>query len=652
MTEEQDVAAYLTGKGVKVYRSAGKEITAHCLWCLDGDPKGKGRLYINTETWLYKCFRCDAAGNRKTLLEHFGDEDGLKHVPGADPALRRRILTEVAEVAHEMLLRNEKKCQWLLDRGISEELIVEQQLGYVPKNVGVSEMTPVFQGGTVGYRDLIGAGVITLSGKEFFSDAIIVPYWSHGSVVALRARTEDPENKYKSTSSAETKLYNSDALFSSTEILITEGEFDALRVIREIRDSNERSLQTLGVVGMPGAGVWPDGIVHMLDHTKKVYIGFDPDDTGIKFAAKLAEEIGTKARIVELPGGLPKTDWTDYLAAKTPKNPNGGHDWRDLRDLLVEADLAGKRMFSVTDAAAKWKRQKQESPGLKLGWRSIDSVLRPGLKPGQVMIPLANTGTGKTVWLSNVVFNLRDKHVLFVSLEMTATEVFEHIRRIHRFWFPTAPQEQANLDLARLRIVDMNRIGKGDLGDLIREYAEELGRKPDVVVVDYLQYYARGFRGGNQYEKVNDATMELKAVAKEEYLGVIVPSQVNRGTDRGKPLSIDDARDSGVIEETGDYVVSLFRPDQLKSADGQPLPQTGNFMVEILKSRHGGAGRLFQLRLSLMSLAIVDVLFDRKAAARVDQENALARQGIHYDDFRAQAEEAVAQRELKLVNDA
>jgi hypothetical protein len=171
------------------------------------------------------------------------------------------------------------------------------------------------------------------------------------------------------------------------------------------------------------------------------------------------------------------------------------------------------------------------------------------------------------------------------------------------------------------------------------------------VIVDYLQYYARGFRGTG-HERANDAVMEAKAVAKEEHTVIVVPSQVNRGSERGKPLSIDDARDSGVIEETGDYVLGLFRPDLLQPSEGAVAPPpSGNFKVEILKSRHGGVGRIVDLRLSNLSLAIVDVLFDRKAATRVDQENSLARQGIHYDDYRRRAEDEVAQRALRLVND-
>lgn len=651
MIEELDLAAYLTSKGIAVYRAAGQEVTAHCLWCLDGDPKGKGRLYLNTESWLYKCFRCDAHGNRTTLLEHFGDVDGLKHAAGSDPGLRRRILTEAAEFAHEMLLANERKAQYLLDRGITEDLIVEQKLGYVPKNVGISEMLPVFQSGAAKRIDLIGAGLMTLSGKEFFSDSLVIPYWSYGSVVQLREKKVD--GKYRSTTNDRVHLFNSDALIGAPEVLITEGEFDALRVIAAIRESGDRTLAALGVVGLPGAGVWPEGFVDMLDRARKVYLGLDPDETGRKFAEKLREALGNKARIVRLPEALPKTDWTDWFKPQSSTNPHGGHTWRDLRDLLVESDLAGKRMFTVVDAAAKWKRSRAESPGLQLGWASLDSVLRPGLKPGQVMIPLARTGTGKTVFLSNIAHNLHRKRVLYVSLEMTTTEVFEHLRRIHRFWFPTAPTEQLGLDYHRLRIIDQNRIGRGDLRDYVHEYTEDVGERPDLVIIDYLQYYARGFKGGSIYEKVSDATMELKAVGKEESVAIICPSQVNRGTEGGKPLTIDDARDSGVIEETGDFVIGLFRPDQLvNKADPESpqLPQNGSFKAQILKSRHGGVGRVFDLRMSLMSLAIIDVLFDRKAAIQVDQENGLARQGLHYDDFRITQEDKVAQRELRLVD--
>ena len=651
MTDEQDVTAYLRSKGLTVHRAAGAEVTVHCVFCADGDTKGKGKLYINTESWLYSCKRCDATGNRRTLLAHFGDEDALRYVDGADPALRRRLLVEAAELAHEMLLANDKKLTYLLDRGIAPELIAETKMGYVPRNVGLSEMLPS-RSELQGYRELIGAGLVTVNGREFFNDCITIPYCSHGSVVQIRAKFVD--GKYLTTSGDHVRLFNADALFGADEVLITEGELDTLAVRSALMDCNERSfIEGLAVVGLPGAGSWPEGLVDMLSGASKIFIGLDPDDTGKKFAAKLREAIGSRARIVQLPGGEDnKVDWTDYLKPRSPLNPEGGHTWRDVRDLMVEADLAGKQMFSAADARAKWRRRKVEAPGLKLGWPSLDSVIRPGLKPGQIMIPLAKSGTGKSVWLSNVAVNLRNHHVLYASLELTAPEVYEHWRRIHRFWNPKADEDQLVRDLAKVRVVERNRLKRGDLEALISEYADEVGRKPELVIVDYLQYYARGFPGGGMYERVSDAAMELKAVAKEQNLSIICPSQVNRGAEHGKPLSADDARDSGVVDETGDFVLSLFRPDQLANRDDPTgaLPlQSGNFNMQILKSRHGGKGRVSQLRFSLMSLAITDAVYDKAASSRVDQENSLYRQGMHYDDYRQRMDDAIAQGALQGV---
>lgn len=645
MTDVQDLAAYLASKSIAVHRAHGNEVTAHCFFCPDGDPKGKGKLYLNVESWLYDCKRCGEAGNRKTLLAHFGDEDSLEHVVGQDPMMRRRLLTEACHVAHQWLLANEPMLQYLLDRGLTAETITRKQYGYVPRNLGLSGELPSYIAGQAKVADLLAAGVITPHGKEFFNHALVLPYWSHGSVIQLRARPF-LDGRYRTAAGDDARLYNADSLHGADQVVVTEGEFDADMLEQTLLDSGDRTLQGTAVVGLPGVNAWPDGFIEALASVRRVFIGFDPDDVGIKAAHKLKEELGQRARIIQLPPELPKADWNNYLKAHDPvENPHGGHTWRDVKQLLLEADLAGKRMFTIADAATKWSQQRAERPGLQLGWSSVDAVLRPGLKPGQVLIPLAKTGTGKTVWLSNVAHNLSDRRVLYVSLELTVAEVFEQMRRIHHFWFPKATAEQREADYARLRIVDQNRLGKGDLRDLISEYAEDVGDRPEVVMVDYLQYYARGFRGSGQYEKVSDAVMELKAVGKEDQVAIICPSQVSRNGEDGKPLTLDGARDSGVVEETADFVLSLFRPDQVTNADHSSQVQTGAFNAQLLKSRHGGKGRLFTFRLSNLSLAIAEVA-DRRAIHRIEQENGLYRGGTHYDDYRARSIASHSQPDL------
>lgn len=631
MTNELDLHAYLTSKGVQVWKGGGNELTANCWWCDETHKKGK--LYLNRDSWLHECKVCLARGNRKTLLEHFGDEDEVQHPQASDPMLRRRILTEVSELAHEMLLANDTMLDYLLRRGISAELIIAKQLGYVPKNFGVTDSIPSRKD-IKGYLPLLATGLITEGGRDIFSDTITIPFFSHGSVVSVRGRMMSSDVKYLTAGGDNARLYNADALNGADRVLVVEGEFDGLAVLTQIDASGDRFFEGLAVVALSGAGSWPDGFVAMLSTCSKVFIGLDPDETGDKAARKLKDEVGSKARLVELPRDL---DWTDYFKA--------GHDYRDLRNLLIEADLAGKQMFSIGDIATKWSRRESEAPGLKLGWPSLDAVLRPGLKPGQVMIPLATTGTGKTVFLSNIAHNLHKKKVLFASLEMTGAEVYEHLRRIHRFWNPSADREELIEDYKYLRITERNRLAPGDLEHVIHEYQDEVGATPDVVIVDYLQYFARGFRGSSMYDRVSEAVMETKAVGKAESTAIIIPSQVNRGAERGKPLSLDDARDAGTIEETADFVVSLFRPD-LVDIGGQDPDQkmlTGAFKTQFLKSRHGGVGRVCDLRHSMLSLAIVDAIFDAAAYSRVEAENRIYRSGTHYADYRQQLDDAIAQ---------
>jgi hypothetical protein len=626
--DDTDLVGYLTSKNLQLRKAGGGEIITNCLFC--GESHRIGKLWLNTDTWLYQCWVCGEKGGRKSLLAHFGDEDSLEYADGADPNVRLRVLSEAAELAHTMLISNDGKLQYLLDRGLDPETIIEAKLGYVPMNVGFSQMLP----GQFTRKALIAAGLMTIGGREFFNDSIVIPYFSHGQVVQLREKKQD--GKYRTMGGDVARFYNVDSLRGASDVVITEGEFDALILAQTLNRSSDERVSSTAVVGLAGTNAWPDQLAGYFEDCRRVFVGFDPDDPGREAAAKLKRTIGNAAREIELPAGLPKCDWTEYLRERAPEHPHGGHTVDDVADLLLTADLAGKRMFSVSEAGARWARVKTETPGIKLGWPSLDAILRPGLKPGQVMIPLAKTGTGKTIFLSNIAHNLPDRRVLFVSMEMTAPEVFEHLRRIHFFWDQDT-DVKAHLPL--LRIADQNRLAPGDLAGLVDDYTQDVGAAPELLIVDYLQYFARGYRGASRYEKVSDATMELKAIAKEAGAAVICPSQVNRDAKDGQPLDSDDARDSGVIEETGDFVLSLFRPDaaiNVQSGDNAPA-MTGAFNVQLLKSRHGGKGRLFNLRFSNMSLVLVDVLADRKAAARVEIENTQVRRDVHYDDWRAAA---------------
>jgi hypothetical protein len=621
-TLPDDPATYLASHGLQVYRASGNEVTIHCPFCLDGDPKGKGKCYVNSETWLYECKRCGERGNRKTLLRHFGDEDTVEYLPGSDPGARRRVLEEYADHAADLLANNEAMMLYLMGRGLSAETIIESRFGYVPKNWGACKSLPTDHK----KADLIASGMMTEGGREYFSDRITIPYLSRGSVLSIRGK--DPQGKYFTATGDVVRLYGVDDLADAEDVILTEGEFDRAILKQTLASCPDAKLRRTAVVGLPGAGVLPSGFESMFGDVKRLYLGLDPDDTGKRFMAKIKDAMGSKARIVELPETLPKCDWTEFLR---PEGPHGGHGWRDVADLLSQA--SGRRIFSVRDAGAAWRKQQNAQAGIKLGYAALDAQLAPGLQPGQVCIPLAKTGTGKTVFLANVAYNVRSRRTLIISLEMTAAEVYNLLQRIYRFWHPFDSEHQMDEALSLIRIVDENRLNQEDVKALVQEYTDEVGDPPELLMIDYLGYLARGMKGADSYERTGAAAMHVKAIAKSVGAAVITPHQVNRGADDGKPLTADDARDSGVIEETGDFVFGLWKPDEaIDLQTGQQGAVTGNVTLGLLKSRHGGKGKIFPMKMSAASLVMVCPT-NRRAVIKVDQENARINQGETYADI-------------------
>lgn len=174
---------------------------------------------------------------------------------------------------------------------------------------------------------------------------------------------------------------------------------------------------------------------------------------------------------------------------------------------------------------------------------------------------------------------------------MTAPEVYNRLRRVAQFWNPLATDDDITTMLSRLRIVDQ-RMVEGDLTRLVDEFEEETGERPHLAMVDYLGYYANSVRGGSPYERVSKAVISLKEELKASGVAGIVPHQAGRTAAGGTPVSITDARDSGVIEDTADILLSLYRP---ADADREGNAVDGTVRSEILKnctvsSREGCVG--------------------------------------------------------------
>lgn len=223
------------------------------------------------------------------------------------------ILNAATEFYHATLLRSERIAAYLRGRKLTDETISEVRLGYAEG--GLKDHLVGF-----GYTlaECQAAGLLWADGKDFFYHKIVIPYFAHGQVVLLRARTDpaDPDKAYFQLPGYGVRLYNEDALIESSHVILTEGEFDCL-ILKQ---------WGYATVGLPGASTFKPEWVQKFGRCERVSLCLDTDAAGVAASTEIASRVGAQTVIVNLPGCK---DVSEYAT--------GGHTREEFEQLLRAA---------------------------------------------------------------------------------------------------------------------------------------------------------------------------------------------------------------------------------------------------------------------------------------------------------------------------
>lgn len=237
--------------------------------------------------------------------------------------------------------------------------------------------------------------------------------------------------------------------------------------------------------------------------------------------------------------------------------------------------------------------------GLKTGIEVLDKSMG-GMQPSDLTVVGARPGVGKTAWAVSVMRNIAKtgKKIGFFSTEMSVFQVMGRFTsmeaNINAHKLRHADLDE--LDYSRLtaatsiiskfdlRICDKPAITVGELAMQARAWAADGGI--DVIAVDYLTRLRIDKPSGNQNLDVGVIVTELKNLARNLNIPVIVLAQLNRQiSNRKDKLPImSDLRDSGIIEQEADQILMLYRPDEEEEKEGKTP------MVILEKNRHGECG--------------------------------------------------------------
>jgi replicative DNA helicase len=189
------------------------------------------------------------------------------------------------------------------------------------------------------------------------------------------------------------------------------------------------------------------------------------------------------------------------------------------------------------------------SMGLLTGWREVDRAI-PGFRPGELIVVGGRPGMGKSIVLLNVATQVgihMQQPVLVCSLEMSRDECMERMissvagvaltairdRLLSDHDWDRISKVHARLNAAETLVIE-------DSPDLsVQGIRAELramrraGNPAALVIVDYLQLMtASGRRTESRQLEVSSFSRDLKKLAKEFEVPVMVGAQLNRGPEQ------------------------------------------------------------------------------------------------------------------------
>jgi len=250
--------------------------------------------------------------------------------------------------------------------------------------------------------------------------------------------------------------------------------------------------------------------------------------------------------------------------------------------------------------------EKEQYKGYTTGYSDLDRVLT-GLHKSDLILIGARPAMGKTSFALNLARNvavMAKRRVLMFSLEMTkeqlAMRVLSTEARVNSSKMRTGeldPDDWQRLGMATNALSNVELYFDDTSSITVPEMKARIRRLKGVecVIIDYLGLIQPAGRVENRVQAVSQITRELKLMAKDLAIPVIVCAQLSRGTEgRGSSHrpQLSDLRESGSIEQDADIVLMLYRPDYYKGEkeedEQDDQPQVANKAeVIVAKNRHG-----------------------------------------------------------------
>lgn len=258
------------------------------------------------------------------------------------------------------------------------------------------------------------------------------------------------------------------------------------------------------------------------------------------------------------------------------------------------------RLPDALSQAFDWieaRQERQGRPEITTGLADLDRAVG-GWHPGDLVVVAARPAMGKTALALNFA-RRAGVPVGLISTEQPAAQIglrflamqsgvsLQTMRTgtVDEKGYSRLAEALPALQEQRVFIVDHPAPNAAQIVAQGRQWRSKHGI--GVLIIDYLQRIAVS---GKQprHEEVAQTAVALKNLARELGITVIALAQLNRNVEsrQDKRPQLGDLRDSGMIEQEADQVISLYRDEEYHPDS----PDKGIAELDILKNRHGLTG--------------------------------------------------------------
>jgi len=258
---------------------------------------------------------------------------------------------------------------------------------------------------------------------------------------------------------------------------------------------------------------------------------------------------------------------------------------------------------------------KDKNGQISTGWKSLDNKLFGGMNRGELNIFAGGSGAGKSLFLANLGINwaLAGMNVVYLTLELS--EPLVSMRMDSMLTGVTTREIFRDLDDVEMKV---KMIGKksgamqikympsgktaNDIRSYLKEYEIKMGRRVDVLLVDYLDLLmpiSKRVAPSDLFIKDKYVSEELRNLAMELDCVFVTAAQLNRGA--VEEVEFDHSHISGGLSkiQTADNVLGIFT--------SRAMRERGRYQLQLMKTRSSsGVGQKIDLDFNIETLRIID----------------------------------------------